>query len=88
MRPDSYYAENGIELRLGTKATGIDKRGRAVELADGTKLGFDRLLLATGAEPVRLLLPGRRSAPVSMSCARSPTAGRSSKGRSRRSARW
>jgi NADPH-dependent 2,4-dienoyl-CoA reductase/sulfur reductase-like enzyme/nitrite reductase/ring-hydroxylating ferredoxin subunit len=58
LRPDSYYAENGIELRLGTKATGIDKRGRAVELADGTKLGFDRLLLATGAEPVRLSFPG------------------------------
>ncbi len=58
LRPDSYYAENGIELRLGTKVTGIDKRGRAVELADGTKLAFDRLLLATGAEPVRLSFPG------------------------------
>src|SRR5712675_3229693 len=58
LRPDSFYSENGIELRLGTKATGIDKRGRAVELADGTKLGFDRLLLATGAEPVRLSFPG------------------------------
>ena len=38
--PTAIYAENGIELRLGTKATGIDKRGRAVELADGTKLGL------------------------------------------------
>ena len=58
LRPDSFYAENGIELRLDTVAAGIDKRGRAVELADGTKLGFDRLLLATGAEPVRLSFPG------------------------------
>ncbi len=58
LRPDSYYGENGIELRLGTAATGIDKRGRAVELADGTRLAFDRLLLATGAEPVRLSFPG------------------------------
>jgi apoptosis-inducing factor 3 len=58
LRPDSYYAENGIELRLGVKATGIDKRDRAVELADGTKLAYDRLLLATGAEPVRLSFPG------------------------------
>jgi NADPH-dependent 2,4-dienoyl-CoA reductase/sulfur reductase-like enzyme/nitrite reductase/ring-hydroxylating ferredoxin subunit len=58
LRPDSYYAENGIELRLGTAATGIDRRGRAVELADGTRIAFDRLLLATGAEPVRLSFPG------------------------------
>jgi apoptosis-inducing factor 3 len=62
LRPDSFYAENGIELRLSVKATGIDKRGRSVELADGTRLPYDRLLLATGAEPVRLSFPGAEQA--------------------------
>jgi NADPH-dependent 2,4-dienoyl-CoA reductase/sulfur reductase-like enzyme/nitrite reductase/ring-hydroxylating ferredoxin subunit len=60
--PDDWYKENGIELRLGAKATGIDKRGRAVELGDGTKLAYDRLLLATGAEPVRVSFPGAERA--------------------------
>jgi NADPH-dependent 2,4-dienoyl-CoA reductase/sulfur reductase-like enzyme/nitrite reductase/ring-hydroxylating ferredoxin subunit len=62
LRGDDWYQENGIELRLGVKATGIDKRGRAVELSDGAKLPYDRLLLATGAEPVRLTIPGAERA--------------------------
>jgi NADPH-dependent 2,4-dienoyl-CoA reductase/sulfur reductase-like enzyme/nitrite reductase/ring-hydroxylating ferredoxin subunit len=62
LRADDWYKENGIELRLGAKATGIDKRGRAVELGDGTKLSYDRLLLATGAEPVRVSFPGAEKA--------------------------
>jgi apoptosis-inducing factor 3 len=62
LRPDDWYKENGIELRLGVKATGVDKRERAVELGDGTKLSYDRLLLATGAEPVRVSFPGAERA--------------------------
>ncbi len=58
LRPDSYYAENAIELRLKATVTEIDVRGRQVALANGDKLPYDRLLLATGAEPVRLSLPG------------------------------
>jgi NADPH-dependent 2,4-dienoyl-CoA reductase/sulfur reductase-like enzyme/nitrite reductase/ring-hydroxylating ferredoxin subunit len=58
LRPDEFYAENGIELRLGATATAIDVAGRRVVLGDGQSLGFDRLLLATGAEPVRLAVPG------------------------------
>jgi len=58
LRPDSFYSENGIDLRLGTNATGIDVRAHEVVLADGTRLAYDRLLLATGAEPVRLSTPG------------------------------
>jgi apoptosis-inducing factor 3 len=58
LRPDSYYAENAIELRLKATVTDIDVRGRQVTLANGEKLPYDRLLLATGAEPVRLSLPG------------------------------
>jgi apoptosis-inducing factor 3 len=58
LRPDSFYSENGIELRLGTNAAGIDMRARAVVLEDGTRVAYDRLLLATGAEPIRLPTPG------------------------------
>jgi NADPH-dependent 2,4-dienoyl-CoA reductase/sulfur reductase-like enzyme len=58
LRPDGYYAENGIDLRLKTKVTGIDAQGRKVRLADGSTVAYDRLLLATGAEPVRLSIPG------------------------------
>ena len=58
LRPESFYAENGIALRLGTKVASIDPRARTVALADGASLAYDRLLLATGAEPVRLPIPG------------------------------
>ena len=58
LRPDSFYAKNGIDLRLKTKVTAIDVPGRKVQLADGSTVVYDRLLLATGAEPVRLTIPG------------------------------
>lgn len=58
LRPAEFYAENGIELLLGTDATAIDPAGRKVSLADGRTLSFDRLLIATGAEPMRLDIPG------------------------------
>ncbi|MFC4055741.1 NAD(P)/FAD-dependent oxidoreductase [Actinomadura syzygii] len=44
-------AAAGIRLELGTPATGVDVAGRAVELADGRRLGFDELVIATGARP-------------------------------------
>ena len=47
----------GIELRTG-KASAVDVTGRHVQLDDGTRLSFDRLLIATGATPVRPPLPG------------------------------
>jgi NADPH-dependent 2,4-dienoyl-CoA reductase/sulfur reductase-like enzyme len=58
LRPESFYADNGIELRLNTNVTAIDTRSREVALAGGSKLRYDRLLLATGAEPIRLSIPG------------------------------
>ncbi len=58
LRPDSFYSENRIDLRLGTNAVGIDVRAREVVLENGTRVAYDRLLLATGAEPVRLSTPG------------------------------
>jgi NADPH-dependent 2,4-dienoyl-CoA reductase/sulfur reductase-like enzyme/nitrite reductase/ring-hydroxylating ferredoxin subunit len=58
LRPLEFYAENRIDLRLRTEATGIDPVGRNVQVAGGEPVGFTRLLLATGAEPIRLKIPG------------------------------
>ncbi|MGE5163362.1 MAG: FAD-dependent oxidoreductase [Sphingobacteriales bacterium] len=58
LRPDSFYSDNAIELRLNANVIGIDPRSHDVALADGNKVTYDRLLLATGAEPVRLPIPG------------------------------
>jgi NADPH-dependent 2,4-dienoyl-CoA reductase/sulfur reductase-like enzyme/nitrite reductase/ring-hydroxylating ferredoxin subunit len=57
LRPDSFYADNGIDLHLNTDVTGIDAKKREIT-AGGKTVAFDRLLLATGAEPVRLGIPG------------------------------
>ena len=58
LRPDSFYAENGIELHLGAHVGAIDVRSRQVLVTNGGNVPYDRLLLATGAEPVRLPIPG------------------------------
>src|SRR6266853_5005184 len=58
LRPDSFYAEAGIELRLNTDVTSIDAKARHVTIGGGEAIAYDRLLLATGAEPVRLPIPG------------------------------
>lgn len=58
LRRESFYAKNGIDLRLKAKVTGIEVESGAVALADGSMVPYDRLLLATGAEPVRLTIPG------------------------------
>lgn len=58
LRPDHFYADKGIDLRLGTSVAAIDRGARQLQLADGGTVPYDRLLLATGAEPVRLSVPG------------------------------
>ena len=58
LQPESFYSDKGIDLRLNAAVTAIDPRSRVVALADGSRVAFDRLLLATGAEPVRLSIPG------------------------------
>jgi NADPH-dependent 2,4-dienoyl-CoA reductase/sulfur reductase-like enzyme/nitrite reductase/ring-hydroxylating ferredoxin subunit len=52
------YERKGIELRLDTRATRIDVPNRRVTLHDGSALDYTKLLLATGAEPVRLDVRG------------------------------
>ena len=58
LRPQDYYAEQRIDLRLKIRVVAIDTRARELELGDGSKVAYDRLLLATGAEPVHLAIPG------------------------------
>jgi NADPH-dependent 2,4-dienoyl-CoA reductase/sulfur reductase-like enzyme/nitrite reductase/ring-hydroxylating ferredoxin subunit len=58
LRPDDFYIDNGIELRLGSEVVGIDCTRREIRLAGSASIAYDRLLLATGAEPVRLSVPG------------------------------
>jgi 3-phenylpropionate/trans-cinnamate dioxygenase ferredoxin reductase component len=54
----SFYADHDIELRVGETVTGLDPGHRELALGSGERLSFDRLLLATGAEPRRLSIPG------------------------------
>src|SRR5829696_452205 len=56
-QPD-WYAEHDVELRTGTPAQAVDPAARTVELAGGRRLRYDKLLLATGAVPRRLDIPG------------------------------
>src|SRR5438552_15505767 len=58
VKPAGYYAEQRIELRLGTRATAIDATQRFVELEDGGRIGYDRLLVATGGRNRALSVPG------------------------------
>src|SRR5918998_5588241 len=50
-RPDSWYAQHGVEALLATPARAIHAAERVVELGDGKRIPYDRLLLATGGRP-------------------------------------
>src|SRR4051812_1117870 len=58
LRSEGFYAEQDLELRLGRAAVALDLGSSEVELDDGDRLRYDRLLLATGAEPRRLPIAG------------------------------
>jgi len=58
VHPREWYAEHDVDLRLGVAVTAIDRAAHEVSLADGSKAGYARLLLATGSSPRRLSLPG------------------------------
>jgi 3-phenylpropionate/trans-cinnamate dioxygenase ferredoxin reductase subunit len=55
---EGFYAAHDIELRTSTPVRSIDPAGRRLELASGERIGYDRLLLATGSAPRRLAVPG------------------------------
>jgi NADPH-dependent 2,4-dienoyl-CoA reductase/sulfur reductase-like enzyme len=58
VHPADWYDANNVGLRSGVRVTAIDAGARQVTLDDGTSLDYDKLLLATGALPRRLTLPG------------------------------
>ncbi|OAN72028.1 pyridine nucleotide-disulfide oxidoreductase [Rhodobacteraceae bacterium EhC02] len=53
LRPESFYAEHRIDLRLNTRVTGIDRTAHTVTL-NGEVMPYDQLVLATGSDPRRL----------------------------------
>jgi NADPH-dependent 2,4-dienoyl-CoA reductase/sulfur reductase-like enzyme/nitrite reductase/ring-hydroxylating ferredoxin subunit len=57
LRPDAFYADQGIDLRLGRRATALDARAKRLVLDDGSTHDFGALLIATGADAVRLDIP-------------------------------
>lgn len=54
----AWYAENNIDLRLGVEAREIDRAAKRVLLSDGSRVPYDKLLIATGARLRRLVVPG------------------------------
>ena len=58
LKSAEFYREHAIDVALGTNVTGIDVKARQVAVAGGRNLAFDKLVLATGAEPIRLDIPG------------------------------
>ncbi len=56
--PATFYQNNRIDLRLGARVDRIDTERREVELTGGTRVPYQALLIATGAEPVKLDIPG------------------------------
>ena len=49
LKPESFYGEHGIDLRLGARVTGFDRAAKTVDLGGGEELAYDILVLVTGA---------------------------------------
>jgi NADPH-dependent 2,4-dienoyl-CoA reductase/sulfur reductase-like enzyme/nitrite reductase/ring-hydroxylating ferredoxin subunit len=58
LRSAEFYEHHGIDVELNARVTGIDTQLHEVQLADGSRHSYGALLLATGAEPIRLNVPG------------------------------
>jgi 3-phenylpropionate/trans-cinnamate dioxygenase ferredoxin reductase subunit len=58
VHPAGWYEEHDVELRTAVDVTGVDRQAQQVVLGDGGRLPYDRLVLATGAEPRGLDVPG------------------------------
>nr|MBA3541357.1 FAD-dependent oxidoreductase [Deltaproteobacteria bacterium] len=58
LRDEAFYAAQNIDLVLGTRVTALDTAARTLVLSDGTSRSYDALLLATGADPVKLPVTG------------------------------
>ena len=58
LRPEEWYREADIDLRLDTRVAAIDRDARRIALSDGETIGYNALVIATGARPRRLGVPG------------------------------
>jgi nitrite reductase (NADH) large subunit len=58
LKPAQWWRDRGVTLRYGMRASAIDPTARMVTLADGTRLAFSKLVLATGSQPIKLTVPG------------------------------
>jgi NADPH-dependent 2,4-dienoyl-CoA reductase/sulfur reductase-like enzyme len=58
INPPEFYAEHGIEVRLSTSVDRVDLENRRAHLGGGVKLGYEKLLIATGATVRKLDVPG------------------------------
>ena len=56
--PEEFYREGQVETLLGVRAESLDLNAKAVSLSNGERIGFEKLLIATGGSPIRLKLPG------------------------------
>ncbi len=63
VHPSQWYADHDVDLRLGVEVTGIDTDGHTVHTTGG-EVGYEKLLLATGAEPRRLALSEESGVPT------------------------
>ena len=64
VHPLAWYAEHDIDLRLGARVTGLDPATHEVTLADGSRIGYAKLLLATGSTPRHLTITGAAAGSV------------------------
>jgi NADPH-dependent 2,4-dienoyl-CoA reductase/sulfur reductase-like enzyme/nitrite reductase/ring-hydroxylating ferredoxin subunit len=64
LHPRAYYEERGVELILGCHITALDPPRKRLTFDDGTTRDFGAIVLATGADPVRLEMPGENGPPV------------------------
>ena len=64
LKPDSFYAEQGVDLRLETNATAVDRDRRRVEIENGGSVEYGALILATGSRARKLSIPGAELAGV------------------------
>lgn len=57
-RPEEFYEQNGVEMKLGSRVLSVDAEKKVLTLDCGDTLNYDKLLIATGGTPVRPNLPG------------------------------
>lgn len=58
INPEDFYRKHGIEARLGCQVSSVDAKGRRLVLSSGGEFGFNKLIVATGAHPRILEIPG------------------------------